>query len=472
MSTPPYVAPYVGPAGLVVPSYQSILADNLQAFLNIYGQNQYVGQDSPIYQLLSIISLKQSDTNLALQLAYNQSSPQTAVGAGLDRAVKMNGLARLPYTFSTAPVTLTGTAGKTITNGAAQDQNGNLWSLPTPLTFTGSTLSTVATCTTPGNVTASVGTITIIATPTLGWTSVTNTAAATPGAPVETDSELRARQSISVALPALTPLAATVAALLATSGVTRIAPGYPTPGGPGSSIENPTGATDSWGNPAHSVSFVVEGGTDLAVATTIYDKKTIGCFTNGTTTVAVVDPSTGYTEDISFYRPTYEPVFVLMALQGYGATPTSATLTAVQTALVTYLNELSIGETVSLAALTYEAMAINASLTAPGFGVQAVSMGALTASTTASTTLGSPTITVASATGIVSGQMAVGAGIPPGATVSGPPSGTSVTLSANCTATATAVVVYFATLTAADLVMPNYYTVAQGVTADVAVVAA
>ena len=58
MSTPPYVPAFVGPAGLTVSSYPSILADNLQAYLNIYGQNQYVGKDSAIYQLLSILSLK------------------------------------------------------------------------------------------------------------------------------------------------------------------------------------------------------------------------------------------------------------------------------------------------------------------------------------------------------------------------------------------------------------------------------
>ena len=56
MSTPPYFPPSIGPAGLQVPAYQSILADNIQAFLNIYGTNQYVAPDSAIYQLLSIIS--------------------------------------------------------------------------------------------------------------------------------------------------------------------------------------------------------------------------------------------------------------------------------------------------------------------------------------------------------------------------------------------------------------------------------
>jgi len=471
MSTPPYAPPSIGPAGLVVPSYPSILADNIQGYLNIFGPNQYVGPDSAIYQLLSILSLKQSDCNAALQLAYNQSSPQTAVGAGLDRAVKMNGLARAPFTYSTALLTVTGAPGTNISDGFAQDTNGNLWALPSGVTIPGGgNVNVIGTCTTPGNVAANPGSISIISTPVNGWTSVTNAAAAIAGDPVETDSQLRARQSISVALPGVTPTSSTIAAILAIVGVTRVAPGYPTSGGPGTSIENPTGVTDSWGNPAHSISMVVEGGSSAAIALSIYEKKTIGCFTNGTTSVVVTDPTTGFNETISFYRPTYVPIFVLIAVHGYSGTPTATTLAAIQAAIVAYLNELQIGETVSIAAISYEAMALNAALSQPSFGVQSLQIGVRTAVTTATTVMGTNTITVASATGIVNGQLIVGAGIPAGTTVSGAPSGLTVTMSANATASASGVGVAFSTLGTVDVPMPNYYDVAQGVTADVAVV--
>ena len=69
----PYVAPVVGPAGLTIPSYQDILKNLIDGFLSIYGANQYVGTDSAIYQFCSIIAVKLSDTEEALQLAYNQS---------------------------------------------------------------------------------------------------------------------------------------------------------------------------------------------------------------------------------------------------------------------------------------------------------------------------------------------------------------------------------------------------------------
>jgi uncharacterized phage protein gp47/JayE len=379
MSTPAYAAPSVGASGLTVPAYASILADNLQSYLNIYGSNQYVGTDSAIYQLLSIISLKQSDTNLGLQLAYNQSSPQTAVGAGLDRSVKMNGLARDIFTYSTAQLTITGTSGATITNGYAQDQSGNLWALPSPTVILGGSVTVTGTCTTPGNITAEPGAINIVASPQTGWTppsgTVTNATSATAGDAVEADSSLRARQAISVALPALTPVAATVASILATADVTRVAPGYPTSGGPGTSIENPTGAPDSWGNPAHSITMVVEGGTDAAVGLSIYLKKTIGCFTNGTTSAVVTDPNTGYEETISFYRPSYIQPYVGMYLQGLAGF-TSATVAAVQSALVSYLNSLAIGEEVTYSALWSVALSVTPNISQPEFSIKSVTLGA------------------------------------------------------------------------------------------------
>jgi uncharacterized phage protein gp47/JayE len=473
LSTPPYAPPSVGPNGLAVPGYQSILADNLQAYLNIYGQNQYIGPDSAIYQLLSILSLKQADNNTGLQLTYNQSSPKTAVGTGLDRVVAMNGLAREAATFSTAILNLTGTAGAVLTNAFAQDVNGNLWAIPSPTTLGAGTTTVTAVCTTPGAVAAPANTINIVATPQPGWTppsaTVNNPVAANPGLPAESDSALRARQAISMALPSTTPIASTVAALLAIDGVTRIAPGYPTPGGPGSSIENPTGGVDSWGNPPHSISLVIENGDNQTIANTIYAKKTIGCFTNGTTAVVVTDAVTGWEETISFFRPSYVPIFALIKVHGYTGTPTSATLAAVQAAVVAYLNDLAIGETVSIGAVNYEATAINAVLTAPGFGVQSLQLGTLAAATTAVTTSGSPSITVSSAAGLAIGQLAVGAGIPPG-TIILSIAGTTIGLSANCTASGS-VTVDFSTLAGMDVPMPNYFYVAQGVMANVAVLA-
>jgi len=141
----------------------------------------------------------------------------------------------------------------------------------------------------------------------------------------------------------------------------------------------------------------------------------------------------------------------------------------VQTALVNYLNALAIGETISIGALYYEAMSVNAQLTAPNFGVQSVRVGTQTASTTATFSNGGTSMVVASAAGIVAGQLVVGAGIAPG-TLTGTPSGTTVPLSIATTTAGAGTAVELSTLSSSDVPMPNFYYAAQGVTANVSVV--
>ena len=100
-----------------------------------------------------------------------------------------------------------------------------------------------------GEIRAAAGDIRNIVTPTRGWQSVNNPTAAIPGAPVETDAELRRRQAVSTALPSLTVFDGTVGAVAQVAGVLRFR-GY----------ENDTSVTDDNGLPPHSISLVVEGG--------------------------------------------------------------------------------------------------------------------------------------------------------------------------------------------------------------------
>ena len=362
MST--YLPPILTAAGLTIPNYQAILQDNLAQYQKIYGANQYVGVDSAIYQLLSVISLKNADTLAALQYSYNQTSPATAVGAGLDRLVKLNGIARLPYTYSIANLLITGTPAAVISNGSAQDTNGNIWLLPATVTIGGGgTVNVSATCTTAGNVTAEPGSINIVATPQPGWTSVTNAVAAFPGTPIESDSQLRARQSLSVSIPSHTMLAGVIAAVAAVPGVTRY-----------NILENYTNVVDVYGNPPHSITAVVEGSTDANVAQAIYNQRGLGVYTNGTTTVAITDPNTGTVMNINFYRPAYIPIFVtaqVHQLTGW----TSAMPGLIQTALVNYLNSLQIGELVTQSALYAAAMAVTPDLDTPAFSIYELFLG-------------------------------------------------------------------------------------------------
>lgn len=358
-----YVAPTISSAGLVIPSYTDILNDLLGQYQSIYGQSVYLGVDSADYQWISVVALKLSDTMQALQLAYNARSPLTAIGSDLDSIVKINGIARKTASYSTCLVTISGTTGAVITNGVVKDVNGFLWSLPASATIGAGGSAILATCQTSGSINALAGQISLISTPAAGWVSVTNPAPASVGSPIELDSQLRARQSVSVALPSRTMIAGTMAALIATPGVTRYA-----------IDENATSSTNANGTPPHSITCVVENGIATAVAQAIYNNRGIGCGTNGTTTINVTDAYTNAVLPISFDRPTYVPIYVAIsvhALTGY----TTATTAAISTALVAYLNSLQIGELVVLSELYGAVLTVRPNPDLPMFSIRALTLG-------------------------------------------------------------------------------------------------
>ena len=380
-----YTPPFIDATGLNINTYPDILAWYISQFQAIYPQVVYIGTDTAIYQEISITALMDYDAELGMQFVYNNQSPLTAVGTGQDSLYKLNGIARKGASYSTAPELISGVAGTIITNGTVTDTSGNIWALPTSVTIpSGGSVIVAVTCTTPGAIQAGANTIT---TPsggtTAGWTGATNPSQASPGLPIEADSQFRARQSISVAAPSLTRLASTIAAIAAVPNVTRYATGTITaPSGPGSSIENPTGATDSWGNPAHSISMVVEGGTDIDVATAIYGKRGLGPYTNpnatdnptGTRSITVYDPNTNTPSVMGFQRPNYVPIYVTMQVHGQNGY-SSAVLTAIQSALVTYLNSLQIGETVNYSAISAVAQSVMPNILVPQFSITSYTTG-------------------------------------------------------------------------------------------------
>jgi hypothetical protein len=351
-----YMPPAVGAAGLSIPAYNDIVNSLVASFQATYGVTTALGNDNADYQWISVFSLMVSDTMNAIQLAYNNFSPVTAIGAGLSNIVAVNGLTRKAATYSTCTVSIIGLSGTIIKNGVVGDINGNLWNLPSPTTIgPGGSVLVTATAQQLGAINALANQIVnIISGATAGWTGVTNGSnVASIGLPAETDSQLRARQMVSTELPSITILAGTIAAIAAVPGVTRY-----------NVLENFTNATDANGNPPHSVTAVVEGGADIDVATAIYNNRGIGPLTNGTDTVDVTDPNSGVVTAISFDRPTYVPIYVTVnahLLPG----GTSATLTAIANTLVAYLNSLQIGELVSFTALVAVAMNVNANLSMP-----------------------------------------------------------------------------------------------------------
>jgi uncharacterized phage protein gp47/JayE len=358
-----YFKPYIDASGYHYPTYNDIRDDMIDHFRQIYGQDIYLGNDSQDYQMISIFALKIYDTFQAVELDYNNRSPKTAIGTALDALVKINGLTRKKASYSTVQVTLTGEPGTQVIGGVVRDLNNVQWSLPYRVNIGSSgTVTVTATCRKIGAVSATVGSVTGIVTPTKGWISVTNPEQAVLGQPVETDVQLRARQTISVANPSRTVLESTKGAIAAVSGVTRY-----------SVSENDTNLTDSNGIPGHSISAIVEGGNDMDIAKAIYLRKSPGCGTYGTTTVPVLSTENVPT-NIKFFRPIYKKVAVqvrVKKLTGYTKEVEAAIINYVKY----YLQILAIGQSVYLSSIWAVAARAIADITNPTFSVVEVKLG-------------------------------------------------------------------------------------------------
>lgn len=359
-----YFTPYIDETGIHIPTYTDILENMLEQMRDIYGQDIYLGNDSPDYQQISIFANKAYDVLQLCQAVFNSFSPLTAVGTGLDNIVKINGLARQPTSlidsYSTCNVTLTGASATVISAGVVKDINGYKWSLIEPVTIpaSGSIIAGVR-CQTSGAITANIGEISIIETPVYGWTGVVNEAAATPGVAVETDAELRARQAQSVTLPSQAIVEGTTGALLNIGGVTRC-----------KVYENYTGKTDANGIPAHSICAVVEGGVDQDVGNAIYLHKTPGCGVYGDEEVRI-ESIYGISTTMKFFRPDYDVINVTVTIKPLGTVPDNVQ-GQIQTNVQNYLNNLDIGTPVVNSSLFYAAAMSQPNPLNPAFSVIAV----------------------------------------------------------------------------------------------------
>jgi uncharacterized phage protein gp47/JayE len=319
--------------GVTVPLFTDVLTYLQQQYQTIYGSDVNLDPDTQDGQWVAIIAAAINDTNQTIAATYLSYSPSFAVGAGLSSVVKINGIRRQLSSTSTVIVVCVGIAGTEIGGSLIGDNLnlGSIWQLPSQVTIPPEGDVTVtATCTVFGAVPGDVGTITVILTPIPGWQTVNNEVSAVVGAPVETDAQLRRRQTQSVANPSQTVVLGIQGAIENLAGVQRVMV-----------YENPTGAADANGIPPYSMAAVVDGGDSTEVATAIALRKTPGSPTYGTTSVVVYD-SRGIPNQINFFELHLVPITVnitLKALAGFS----TAIETEITNQVVAFLTTLPIG---------------------------------------------------------------------------------------------------------------------------------
>lgn len=249
------------------------------------------------------------------QRAYNSKDPSKATGNDLDIVSSITGTVRDQGTPSDVALTLTGTNGTVIADGALVEStaDGSQWAINGPVTISGATAAT-ATATVNGPTQASIGDITKIVVAQAGWSSVTNPSVATPGTAPETDSELRIKRRNGVSLPGQNQVDSTFAAVANVDGVRRVR-----------IYENDSvSPTDPNGLPIHSTATIVDGGDNQDIAEAIYFKRNPGPIQHSLSnpvTVPVTSPVTGNEKDIIFNRPDYVDIIIVYNITDDGTLP-------------------------------------------------------------------------------------------------------------------------------------------------------
>lgn len=151
-----------------------------------------------------------------------------------------------------------------------------------------------------GPIVQPANTIDTILTPMLGWDSINNSVAATPGEERETDEELRLRFRNGKFDRATNTLDAIYSALINLDNVSEV-----------TIYENDTSVVDGNGVPAHSFLPIVSGGLSTDIANAIWDNKPVGILSYGNTTVNINDAQ-GSPHAVSFSRPNPVVIYISM----------------------------------------------------------------------------------------------------------------------------------------------------------------
>lgn len=323
----------IDPAGITAPLFEEVLLWLQQQYRSIYGNDIDIAPDTQDGQWIAVTAAAIHEANQTVVSTYQAYSPTFAQGVGLSSVVKINGIRRLIATHSTALVRCIGTAGTDISNTVVTDNlnQNSRWNLPPDVIIPeAGEITVTVTNAVVGAIRAESHTITHILTPVPGWQSVDNPTPATPGDPVETDAELRRRQTFSVANPAQTVTEGIQGAIGNLIGVQRVMV-----------YENPTSVTDTNGIPPYSLACVVQGGDIDQIVQAIGLRKTPGSPTFGTTQKIYLD-SRGVPSLINYFELQLVPLTIeitLRAMLGY----TAGIGNAIVAQVVQYVNELPIG---------------------------------------------------------------------------------------------------------------------------------
>jgi hypothetical protein len=279
-----------------------------------------VGDEGPIGQLNGIMAEKLAEVWELAQFAYNSVNPNDAEGNQLDNVGALTGSQRLtpkpslvlctcvlssvnsPYNQGTLLANVTGQPATQFTNAQTIIVSPPVLPATDPQTITGLPFISVE----DGPILAIAGTLTTIAAPVTGWTSITNPLDQVYGTLLELDADFRLRREEELAAAGSGTLDAIESDLLEIDGGAVLAITV---------LENTlTSPVDANGTPINQVQPVVwdgvtPGAANNDIAQALWNDKPAGISYYGSSSGVAQDVQ-GNSHTVLFTRPTQEPVYL------------------------------------------------------------------------------------------------------------------------------------------------------------------
>lgn len=307
------VGQYVTDEGLVIPTIQQLL-DIVAAELRsnpAVGPTLDVSPESPIGQLIGVFVSHVREDWEGLQIAYNGNDPDAAESFLLDALCKITGTTRAAATSSSfagqGRIRLALNANVTVNAGALVSQAANpavvFVTTENIASTTAGIYAVAARCTQVGPIACPANTLTVINTPVVGWTAVTNPVDATLGTNTDSDAQLRVRRVNELEIASSGTVAAITAALLSYETDDLVHPITDA-----ITYENTSDYLDAFGRPPHSIeALLYDGDTpsvdDDTIAQLIWDNRGAGVATYGNTSDGVAVDYLGVQRLVNFSRP-------------------------------------------------------------------------------------------------------------------------------------------------------------------------
>lgn len=310
--------------GIVLPAESSILAGEFADMQTAFGGGMSESLSSPQGQLAQSISAIVGDKNNEIAEVVNNFDPNYASGRFQDAIGQIYFIQRIQASGTVVQATCTGLSGTLIPAGSlAQDTNGNLYQSLSPATIdAGGTVSVEFQCLTTGPIGCPIGALSKIYKAVTGWESVYNSAAGAVGTDVESRADFEFRRANSVAANATGSPPAVLASVLA---VPNVIDAYVIDNS--TNIPQTVGAT-SYSVAANSIYVAVAGGASEDIANAIWNKKSLGCSYNGSTTYTITDTSGAYpypTYTVSWVTPTSVPIYIAVDIVDNPLLPSNIT---------------------------------------------------------------------------------------------------------------------------------------------------